>query len=101
MGQHRCVQLLPLSLEEAAYGQCRVPEECPKAILDLYLACTAFDAGKRPKAPQIMKTIEDSMLAIPGAPEACTTDPTDDGDGECTLHSTAFLPQGSSCKSLK
>lgn len=70
---------LASSLKDTAIGQCRVPGECPKAVLDLYLACTAFEAGKRPKAPQVMKTIEDSMLAIPGVPEACTPDPKENG----------------------
>ena len=70
---------LASSPNDPAIGHCRVPGECPKAVLDLYLACTAFEAGKRPKAPQVMKTIEDSMLAIPGVPEACTPDPKENG----------------------
>ena len=55
-------------------GSCRVPEECPQAIADLYQACTGFDARKRPKASEVMRVIEGSMLAIPGAPDSRTSD---------------------------
>lgn len=57
---------------------CRVPDECPQAIADLHLACTCFDAKKRPKAPEIMRIIEGSMLAIPGAPEISSPSPKED-----------------------
>lgn len=46
--------------------QCRVPEECPQAIADLYLACISFEAKKRPSAVQVMHTIEACILTIPG-----------------------------------
>ena len=57
------------------WSVCRVPDECPQAIADLYQACTSFDARQRPKASEVMRIIEGSMLAIPGAPEAAAPDP--------------------------
>lgn len=43
----------------------RVPGECPQMLVDLYLACTSFEAEKRPSAVQILQAIEEAMLAIP------------------------------------
>lgn len=34
-------------------------------LVDLYLACTSFEAEKRPSAVQILQAIEEAMLAIP------------------------------------
>ncbi len=45
----------------------RVPEECPQAIADLYLDCISFDAKQRPSAAQMVQTIQQAMVAIPGA----------------------------------
>ena len=45
---------------------CRVPEECPKVIADLCMACTSTSAKKRPSAQEAMNIIEESFLAIPG-----------------------------------
>ena len=44
----------------------RVPEECPQAIVDLYLACISLQPGKRPNAAEVMQAIESAMLTIPG-----------------------------------
>ena len=50
---HRCV--------------CRVPEECPQSILELYLACISSDPRKRPTAMEIMLAVEGALVQIPGA----------------------------------
>lgn len=47
--------------------------------MDLYLACTCFDAKKRPKAEEVMRVIEESMLVIPGAPEISAPGPKEGG----------------------
>ena len=49
---------------------CRVPGECPQMLVDLYLSCTSFEAKKRPSAVQIMRAVEEAMLAIPCVTQA-------------------------------
>ena len=52
--------------EKPMFGTCRVPEECPKVIFDLCVACTSNSPRRRPTAKQAMDVIEESLLVIPG-----------------------------------
>lgn len=38
-------------------GGCRVPEECPQGVVDLYLSCLATNPKARPKAEEVMESI--------------------------------------------
>ena len=61
-----------LICKQIMWSCCRVPDECPQEIMNLYLACTSAEAYKRPSAKQVMTVVELSLLAIPGARKAKT-----------------------------
>ena len=47
----------------------RVPEECPLAIANLYLACTVDEARDRPSASALVRSLEDAAPGATGAEE--------------------------------
>ena len=44
--------------------ECRVPEECPQGVVDLFRACIAQDPGARPSAAEVQAALE-ALLPIP------------------------------------
>ena len=43
---------------------CRVPDECPQGVVDLFRACIAQDPGTRPSAADVQAALE-QLLSIP------------------------------------
>lgn len=43
---------------------CRVPDECPQGVVDLFRACIAQDPGTRPSAADVQAALE-QLLPIP------------------------------------
>lgn len=68
---------------------CRVPEECPQGVVDLWRSCTAYEPGARPSAAAVQATLE-ALLPLQRPPQSSAASHRD--VASCSGPASAFWP---------
>ena len=70
---------------------CRVPEECPQGVVDLWRSCIAYDPGARPSAAEVQAALE-ALLPLQRPPQSPPAPRKDVAAASCSGSASALRP---------